>query len=202
MVDLFAFREQLVELDLAEHRAQRRLRQLARRVVVVLDLDDRLARVHHAEVDDRVDLDRDVVARDDVLRRHVVDDRPQRHPDHAVDDRDQQEQARAVVVLAQPPQPEHDAALVLGQDPHRLEQQEQREQKENPETDHNRRHQLTSSASPSNGSTVNTMSSTPTTRTLVPSATLPAPLIASQVSPCTKTLPCGANARVTVAIFS
>ena len=35
--------EQLVELDLAEDGTQRRLRQLAGRVVVVLHLDDRLA---------------------------------------------------------------------------------------------------------------------------------------------------------------
>src|SRR5207249_5055659 len=38
LVDLLAIREQLVELYLAEHREQRRLRELARRVQIVLDL--------------------------------------------------------------------------------------------------------------------------------------------------------------------
>ena len=40
-VELLALRQQLVELRLAEHGAQRRLRQLRGRVQVVLDLDDR-----------------------------------------------------------------------------------------------------------------------------------------------------------------
>ena len=84
-VQLLALGEQLVERRLAEHAPQRRLRELRRRVEIVLDLHDRLVRVHDAEVDDRVDLHRDVVPRDDVLRRHVVDDGAQRHPDHRLE---------------------------------------------------------------------------------------------------------------------
>ena len=43
-VDLLAVAEQFVELHLAEHGAERRLRQLAGGVEVVLDLDDRARR--------------------------------------------------------------------------------------------------------------------------------------------------------------
>ena len=76
MIDLLALGEQPVELDLTQHRSQRRLGELAGGVVVVLDLGDRFARAHDPEVDHRVDLDGDVVAGDDVLRRDIVHDRP------------------------------------------------------------------------------------------------------------------------------
>ena len=83
LVQLLALGEQVVELRLAEHAAQRRLRELRGGVEVVLDLDDRAWRGSiDAEVDDRVDLHRDVVARDDVLRRHVVHHRAQAHAHH------------------------------------------------------------------------------------------------------------------------
>ena len=87
LVQPIALRQQIVELRLSEHAPQRRLRELRRGVDVVLDLDDRLPRIDHAEVDDRVHLHRDVVARDDVLRRHVVDDRAQADAHDAVDRR-------------------------------------------------------------------------------------------------------------------
>ena len=119
-------RQQVVELHLAEHAAQRRLRELRRRVVVVLDLDDRPARIHHAEVDDRVDLHRHVVARDDVLRRHVHDDRAQADADHAIDRREDEDDARALRLRQQLAEPEDDAALVLVQDLDRAEQVERR----------------------------------------------------------------------------
>ena len=56
----------------AEDGAQRGLRQLAGRGQKVRDLDDRSLRVDDAEVEDGVDFDRDIVARDHVLRRHVL----------------------------------------------------------------------------------------------------------------------------------
>ena len=65
LVELLALGQQRVELGLAEHRAQRRLRDLRRRLQEALDLDRRARRVDHAEVADRVDLGRHVVARDD-----------------------------------------------------------------------------------------------------------------------------------------
>jgi hypothetical protein len=59
---------------LAEDVAKRGLRVERRRHVVVGDFDHGVDRIHHVEVDDRVDLDRDVVFGDDLLRRHVVSD--------------------------------------------------------------------------------------------------------------------------------
>ena len=77
--------EQLVQLGLAEHRAQRGLRELAGGVEVVLHLHHRALRVDDAEVDHRVDLDRDVVAGDHVLRRHVEHHGAQGDPHHPVE---------------------------------------------------------------------------------------------------------------------
>ena len=90
--------------------------------MIALDLDDRPARIDDAEVDDRVDLDRDVVARDDVLRRHVHDDRPQAHAHHAIDRREHEDDAGPLRLRQQLAEPEDDAALVLGQDLDRAEQ--------------------------------------------------------------------------------
>src|SRR5579884_3653253 len=74
VVELVALGEHLVELVLAEHGTQRGLRELAGGGEKILDLDDRLVGVDDAEIDHRIDLDRDVVARDHVLARHVVHD--------------------------------------------------------------------------------------------------------------------------------
>src|SRR6059036_3867835 len=57
LVDLVARRQEVVELDLAEHAPQRRLRDLRGRVEIVLYGDHRPLRVHDAEVDDRADLE-------------------------------------------------------------------------------------------------------------------------------------------------
>ena len=94
-VQLLALGEQLVELVLAEHRAQRGLRELAGRLEEVLDLDDRVLRVDDAEVDHRVHLHRDVVARDHVLRRHVEHDGAQVDAHHLLDARDDDDRAPA-----------------------------------------------------------------------------------------------------------
>ncbi len=67
-------RQHLVHFVLAQHRAQRGLRQLAGGVVVILDLNDGPLRVDHPEVDHRVHLDRDVVAGNHVLAGYVHDD--------------------------------------------------------------------------------------------------------------------------------
>ena len=101
-VDLLALGEQLVERVLAEHGAQRRLRDLRGRGHVVLDLNDRGLRLDDAEVRDGVHAHGHVVAGDHVLRRHVERDRPQVDLDHLVDDRDQDEDARPLRMSEQP----------------------------------------------------------------------------------------------------
>ncbi len=129
LVEPLALGEQLVELGLAEHRAQRRLGDLRGGEEEVFDLDDRLARVDDAEVGDRVDAGGDVVAGDHLLRRDVERDRPQVDLDHPVDERDQQDQARALLG-DQAAEAEDDAALVLAQDPHRGADRDQGEERQ------------------------------------------------------------------------
>jgi hypothetical protein len=87
LVEVLALGEQGVELGLAEHGPQRGLRDLGRRLQVVLDVDDRGVRVHDAEVRDGIHTGGHVVAGDDVLRGDRVRDRVEGHPHHAVGDR-------------------------------------------------------------------------------------------------------------------
>ena len=59
---------------LTENRAQRRLRQHVGRRQILFDLDDGFLGIDHVEIEHGVDLDGHVVARDEVLARHLVDD--------------------------------------------------------------------------------------------------------------------------------
>ena len=88
-VEPVAFREHFVEFVLAQHRAQRGLGQLAGGRHEVLDLDDRPLGIDDPKIQDRIDLHRDIVARDDVLGRYVLHDDPQIDPHHLLDERDQ-----------------------------------------------------------------------------------------------------------------
>ncbi len=112
LVDLLAVAQQIVQVGLAEGAAQRGLRDLRRRLDVVRHLRDGVVGVDHAEVDHRVDLDGDVVAGDDLLRRHLMGDGAQVDARHAVDEGNDEEQARALGPL-NAAQAEDDAALVL-----------------------------------------------------------------------------------------
>ena len=93
-VQRIAMREQTVELHFAEDRAECGLGELRRLVAVVEDFDHRAPRLDHAKEDDRVHLQRDVVARDDVLRRDLECFLPQRDANHAVDRREDQKDSR------------------------------------------------------------------------------------------------------------
>ena len=113
-VQLVALRQHRVELVLAEHGTQRRLRELARGLEGIGDLDDRLGRIDDPEVDHRVHLDRYVVTRDHVLGRDVEHDHAQVDLDHLLDQRDQDDQA-GPLDAREAPEGEHHAALVLVQ---------------------------------------------------------------------------------------
>ncbi|MOA27403.1 hypothetical protein D3C78_1482800 [compost metagenome] len=117
-VQAFAFGQQFVQFVFTQHRPQRGLRQLAGGGQEILDLDDRLLRIEHAEIQHRVDLDRHVVAGDHVLRRHVQHHGAQIDPDHLLDHRNQQDQA-GTLDLPEAPELEHHPALVLAQDAER-----------------------------------------------------------------------------------
>jgi len=124
LVDLVALRQQLVEVDLAQHAAQGRLGDLRGRDQVVLDLHDRLRGVDDAEVRDGVDLHGDVVPGDDLLRRDVQRHGPQVDLHGLVDEGDEDEEPRPLDA-DQAPEAEHHAALVLPGHLHRGEQEDQ-----------------------------------------------------------------------------
>src|SRR5439155_3162079 len=113
--------QKAIELVLAEHRAQRRLRKLARGGEKVHHLDHGPLWIHDPEIDHGVDLDRHVVPGDDILWRHVEHDDAQVDLDHLLHERNEKEQTRSL----DPPEAaelEHDAPLVLAQDAQRPEQ--------------------------------------------------------------------------------
>src|SRR5262249_31189066 len=196
-VQLLALREELVQRRLAEHAPQRRLRELRGRVEVVLDLDDRLVRLDHAEVHDRVDLYRDVVLGDDVLRRDVVNDRTQRDPDHRLDRPEDQHEAGTLGPGRKAAEPEGHRALVLLQDVDPLEDEEKQDEDREGAPGKGKdllHHTLRSTRS--------FKPSTPTTRTLSPAAAPGAPY-ASQYSPSRRTVPGSSesgSARTTLAL--
>src|SRR5260370_27127940 len=69
-VDFIALRKNFIEFELSDDAANGGLRELRGRIRVVLHLRKRAVSVDHAEVANGVDLHRDLVARDDVLRRN------------------------------------------------------------------------------------------------------------------------------------
>lgn len=109
-----------VPLGLAQDAAERRLGQLVGGVEVVLDLENGPQRVDDPEVDHRIDTDRDIVARDQILGRNVIDVGAQTDPHHPVDGPEDQDQPRALGLLQHPPEAEDHAALVLVEDPTQL----------------------------------------------------------------------------------
>ena len=115
-VNLVAVRQQFVEFLLAEHRAQGSLRELRSLIDVIGDFHHRLIGIDHAQENNRVDFQRDVVAGDDVLRRNFQRFLPQRNAHHAVDRAEHQNDARALGLAQQAPEPEDDAALIFSQD--------------------------------------------------------------------------------------
>lgn len=104
---------------LAEHGTQCGLRELARGDLVVLHLDDGFVGLDHPVVDDGVHLDRDVVTRDQILGRHVVDHGPQAHPDHLLNDRHDDDEPGALHTPEASELEDH-GALVLAQDADRI----------------------------------------------------------------------------------
>src|SRR5258707_5843273 len=117
-VEPIPFRQQFVEFVFAENRAQRGLRQLAGRGHKVCDLDDRSLRIDDTEVEDGIDLDRDIVARDHVLGRHVLHNNPQISLHHLLHERNQDDETRALH-SGEATQCEDDAALIFPQDANR-----------------------------------------------------------------------------------
>ena len=134
-VQPFSLRQKVVEVDLAEDTPERGLRELGGGVVVALDLDDRAPGIHHAEIDHGVHLDRDVVPGDDILRRHVHDDRPQTDTDHAVDREKDQGESSAFRLRQHPSEAQHNTAFPLLDHIHRIEKPDQKNNDRDPHPD-------------------------------------------------------------------
>jgi hypothetical protein len=135
VVDLVPRGQRLLERHPADHVAQRRDRELLDALDVVGDLVGRRLRVGDLEVEDRVDVDDQVVLgdhrlrleRDDLLAQ--VDQRPQ-----AVDERDHDREARGqrAVVAAEPL--DHPGAG-LGDDPDRARERDEHEHRNDGDDD-------------------------------------------------------------------
>src|SRR4029077_19943815 len=113
-IELVALGQHLVEVVLAQYPAQRGLGELAGGDEIVPDLDDGALGIDDAEIDDGRDLDRDVVAGNHVLRRHLIDDDAQIDAHHLLDERHQEEKAGSLGsgIAAER---EDDAAFVFAQ---------------------------------------------------------------------------------------
>src|SRR6185436_5069889 len=125
------FGEHLVQFVLAEHRAKRGLRQLAGRGHVIADLDDRALGIDDAEVKNGIDLDRNIVARNHVLRRHDLYHHPEIDLHHLLYERDQDDQSRALHA-GEAAEREYDAALVFAQDANGRGQKQHHDDHEHP----------------------------------------------------------------------
>ena len=84
---------------------------------IIADLDYRAFGIDDAEIDYGIDLDRDVIARDHVLGRHLVDHHAQVDAHHLLNERHEQKETRPLGAGVAPER-EHDAALVFAQDAH------------------------------------------------------------------------------------
>ncbi len=106
----------LVEIDFAEDGAQGGLGELRGLVDVVGDLDDGLGGVDDAEGDDGVDLEGDVVAGDDVLRRDLHGLLAEGDANDLVEGAEDPDDAGALGGLLHAAEAEDDAALILFED--------------------------------------------------------------------------------------
>src|SRR5581483_2486967 len=94
-VDLFPLSQQLVEQSLPAGAPQRDLGQLRAGEQIILHFRDRPVWVDYPEVENRADFDRDVVARNHVLRRHIHRYGAQLHSQHLFNPGDDVDNPRA-----------------------------------------------------------------------------------------------------------
>ena len=115
-VDLLAMGEQFIEFHFAKNGAQRRLGELRGLIHVVGDFDHRFVRIDDPQKDDGVDLQGDVVASDDVLRRDFERFLAERDAHHAVHRHEDQDYARTLRRSQQAPEAEDHATLIFRKD--------------------------------------------------------------------------------------
>jgi hypothetical protein len=122
--------EQPVEFDLAKHGTQCGLRKLRGLVDVVGDLDDGPGGVETRKRDDRIDLQRDVVAGDDVLRRNFEDFLAERDPDDLIERAKDEDDTRPFGLRQHLAEPEDDAALIFAKNNDRAKEIQDKDDKE------------------------------------------------------------------------
>ena len=115
MLSASRWESKLVELHFAEYRAQGCLGELRGLVDVVRDLDYGAGGVEDAQRDDGVDLDGDVVAGDDVLRRNLEHFLPQGDANHLIEWAEDEDDAGAFGLRQDPAEAEDDAALIFAE---------------------------------------------------------------------------------------
>src|SRR5215471_11191704 len=107
--------EQFVEINFAEYGAQCGLSKLLRLPIIILDLHYCLRSADDAPVDHGIHLQRDVIASNNVLWRDFQRLLSQINSNHAVDGPENENDARALRVGQQPPEPEDDTALIFAE---------------------------------------------------------------------------------------
>ena len=116
LIEAFAVGEQIVEFALADDRPQRGLRDLPDGELIVLDIDDGLARIDDLEVDDGVDADGDVVAGDALLSGNRHRDDLEIDLLQIVDERDDRRQPGRFGLGIHSAEAEDHPALILSDD--------------------------------------------------------------------------------------
>ncbi|MGY3073732.1 hypothetical protein ACVWZZ_000103 [Bradyrhizobium sp. LM6.10] len=110
-----AFGQHLVEFVLAKHRTERGLGELTGRGHIITDLDDGALGIDDAEVENGIDLDRDVVARNHILGRHDLHHYPEVDLDQLLHDRNEDDEA-GPLHPGEAPEREDNAAFVFPED--------------------------------------------------------------------------------------
>src|SRR5258708_3891205 len=112
-VESLAMGKKLVEFDLTENSTEGRLRELRGLVDVVRDFDDDFDGIDDAKGENGVDFEGDVVAGDDVLRRHLHGFLSEGDTDDLIDRPEDKDDAGTLGVLPDTTETEDNDALVL-----------------------------------------------------------------------------------------
>jgi hypothetical protein len=113
LVEPLAVGQQIVQIALSDDRAQRRLCHLGYSEWIVLDVDNRPHWIYHAEVNDSIHFDRDVVAGYAILRGHGHSDDLQVDLLQSICEGHHYGESRAANALADPAESEDQTALKL-----------------------------------------------------------------------------------------
>ena len=113
-VDLVAFREHVIKGDITDDGAEGGDRHATRGPHVVLNLNHRIDRLDHLQINKHVDRDGRIVLRNARLRLHVEHVLTQIDADHLVDDGEQGEDKAGPLGAHQPAEAEVHQPLVFG----------------------------------------------------------------------------------------